>query len=520
MIATFGYALKPSGCLLLGTSESLGSQSEHFGVLDSDSRIYCLKANLTRSVFDLQDTTAFTDSNSRPLVVERVVRERKNQVRPESGALRNYVDQVMLTQYAPSGFVVNSEYRIVELRGDVKRFIGSTRFLDPYTSDDPAELNYDLFAALREEFRDRLRAALEKARNYQSTVRVEKVGFREQDRYSFVNIVVIPTQAPETEMFFLVLFETSELPSLDTAPLASIEAAGAPGDAESRDHIIHLEQELLSTRQYLQAIIEELRSTNEEAQSSNEELQSSNEELQTAKEELQSSNEELNTINAELQSRNLELATVNDDLVNLFSSMNMAIIMLDKELRVRRFTPTAEKVLRLIPGDIGRSILDLQPRIKVQNLESILRGVLESLTPYEEEVQDQGGGWHILRVRPYRTSDNRIDGAVLHLLDVGELKKKVEEAKRARDYAEIIVNTVRQPLLVIDRSLVVKDTNRSFEECFRVPVTSVVGKNVSDIDQGLFSPALRGQLKRLLMRVPPSKMSRSPTKRNTQASNT
>src|SRR5207253_3756693 len=162
-------------------------------------------------------------------------------------------------------------------------------------------------------------------------------------------------------------------------------------------------------------------STNEEAQSANEELQSTNEEMQTSKEELQSANEELNTINEEMQSRNAELAELNDDLINLLGSMNMPIVMTGNDLRIRRFTPMAEKVLRLISTDVGRPLADLKPRIDVPDLEEILQRVVDTLQPHEQEVQDREGRFYLMRVRPYRTADNRIDGAVLQLLDVTDL---------------------------------------------------------------------------------------------------
>src|ERR1051326_8563789 len=167
--------------------------------------------------------------------------------------------------------------------------------------------------------------------------------------------------------------------------------------------------------------------------------------MQTSKEELQSSNEELNTINAELQGRNAELAQVNDDLINLLGSMNMPIVMTGRDLRIRRFTPVAEKALRLIPTDIGRPIADLKPRINVPDLEETLRRVLDTLQPYEREVEDHEGRSYLMSVRPYRTGDDRIDGTVLHLLDVSEIKRSLERMKHARDYAEAIVNTIHDP---------------------------------------------------------------------------
>jgi two-component system CheB/CheR fusion protein len=271
-------------------------------------------------------------------------------------------------------------------------------------------------------------------------------------------------------------------------------AVPLPPDAENA----HLRQELRTTRNYLQSVIEELRSTNEEAQSANEELQSTNEEMQTSKEELQSSNEELNTINAEMQSRNSDLARLNDDLINLLGSMNMPIVMTGGDMRIRRFTPMAEKVLRLISTDIGRPIADLKPRINVPNLEEILQQVLDSLQPHEQEVQDQDGRLYLMRVRPYRTADNRIDGAVLQLLDVSDLKRSMAEVKHARDYAEAIVNTVRQPLMVLDENLVIQDANRAFYDALDLTRQMAHGQSIYEVSRGRFDlPAVRAVLAQL-----------------------
>ena len=186
-----------------------------------------------------------------------------------------------------------------------------------------------------------------------------------------------------------------------------------------------LREELEATREYLQSIIEEqrttneeLRSANEEIQSSNEELQSINEELETAKEELQSTNEELTTVNEELQNRNDELSKVNSDLSNLLSSVNIPIIMLGNDLRIRRFTPMAEKVMNLIPGDIGRPITDIKANVKTPDLKQAVQRVIDSLEIQEFRVEDHDGRWYSMRIRPYRTIDNKIDGVVIVLLDM------------------------------------------------------------------------------------------------------
>jgi two-component system CheB/CheR fusion protein len=182
---------------------------------------------------------------------------------------------------------------------------------------------------------------------------------------------------------------------------------------------------LEATREYLQSIIEEqrttneeLRSANEEIQSSNEELQSINEELETAKEELQSTNEELTTVNEELQNRNDELSKVNSDLSNLLSSVNIPIIMLGNDLRIRRFTPMAEKLMNLIPSDVGRPITDIKPNVKMPEMRQSIQRVIDSLEIQEFRVEDSEGRWYSMRVRPYRTLDNKIDGVVIVLLDI------------------------------------------------------------------------------------------------------
>ena len=264
-------------------------------------------------------------------------------------------------------------------------------------------------------------------------------------------------------------------------------------------HVQHLERELLSTREYLQSIIEELRSTNEEAQSANEELQSNNEELQTTKEELQASNEELATMNAEVQSRNVQLASANDDLVNLLASISTPIVMVGNDLCIRRFTPAAERLFRLRPVDVGRPVSDFKPRLAVPNLDDILKDVLGTLKIHEQEVEDFEGRAYLMCIRPYRTQDNRIDGAVLLLTDITDLKRGTDEIRRARDYAAAIVETVREPLLVLDEKLAVRSANRSFYEFFRNGPRQVEGRRVFEIVDGQLNlPPVRELLDRLV----------------------
>ena len=297
--------------------------------------------------------------------------------------------------------------------------------------------------------------------------------------YRDINLEVIPVKG-DREGGLLVLFEdvsrssphsdqrrsTTELGSQDAAEDRSAASSEQLESLEKQN--ARLIQEAAATREYLQSVIEqqeaaneELQSANEEVQSANEELQSINEELETSKEEIQSSNEELAIVNAELQDRNTELNLLTNDLSNLLSSVQMAIVMLGPDLRIRRFTPIAEKILNLGPTDIGRPISDIKLPVSIVDLELLLLEVIDTVAVKESEIQDKDGRWYSLRVRPYKTFENKINGAVLVLVDIDKLR-------RAREYAESIVATVREPLLVLDTNLRVQTASRSFYDTFKV----------------------------------------------------
>src|SRR2546423_514504 len=257
---------------------------------------------------------------------------------------------------------------------------------------------------------------------------------------------------------YLVLFEEPAQRAEARARAYAAEATAAadklaPADATSAKENARLKQELEATREYLQSVIEqqesaneELQSANEEIQSANEELQSINEELETSKEEIQSTNEELATVNDELQNRNVELAQSNNDLVNLLASVNMAIVMLGPDLRIRRFTPPAEKLLNLINADVGRPLHDLKLGVDVPDFETVIAGVIESVGMHEREVRDRNGRWHLLRVRPYRTSENKIDGAVLILVDIDGLKRAEHSLRESEQRFEALADSA--PVLI------------------------------------------------------------------------
>ena len=242
----------------------------------------------------------------------------------------------------------------------------------------------------------------------------------------------------------------------------------------------------------MQAIIEELQSVNEEGQSTNEELQSANEELETSKEELQSANEELRTVNEELGLSNLEANRINNDLSNLLASVQIPVVMVDNDLAVRRFTPSAQKFFNLIPTDIGRSFNDIRSNLELDDLDRMVLEVMETLRLKEREVRDRQGHWYSLRIRPYRTKDDKIDGVVLALIDIDELKRSLEQ----------VMDIVWEPFLALDANLRVVKANGAFYERFQTTPQETEGAYLYELGNGQLNlPPLR----RLLEEVLPQK---------------
>jgi two-component system CheB/CheR fusion protein len=299
---------------------------------------------------------------------------------------------------------------------------------------------------------------------------------------------VVPLTSPG-RLHFLILFEESKRDGATRpkgrAPEPRRDAVARRGRDTQMDL---LQRELAASRDYLQSIIQELEAANEELQSaneeilsSNEELQSTNEELDTAKEELQSTNEELNTVNEELHGRNEELSRVNSDLVNLLGSVQIAIVIVGSDLRIRRFTPMAERVLNLIPGDLDRPIGHIKPNIDVPELEKLIMESIDSVASVERDVRDSQGRWYSLRIRPYKSIDNKIDGAVLALFDIDVLKTSEARVRAAQEYADAILQTTEQAIAVLDPALHVQMANGAFCRMFDLPIDGIEGKSLQEI---------------------------------------
>jgi two-component system CheB/CheR fusion protein len=271
-----------------------------------------------------------------------------------------------------------------------------------------------------------------------------------------------------------------------------------PPDQLERELAFARERQQASSEEQ-QAFTEELKSTNEELQSTNEELQSSNEELETSKEELQSLNEELVVVNAELNAKIEQLSDMQNDVKNLLDSINTGTIFLDRRLAVRRFTPAATKIYPLIASDIARRLADIKSNIASDDLLAELQNVLDTLIPIEREVRTEDGAWYLARMQPYRTLDNVIAGVVLTFTTVTAFKLASDSVQRAQGLAEGIIDTVSEPLIVLDSALQVVSASRAFYRHFGVAAAETVGRKIYDLGNGQWNiPALRELLEDIL----------------------
>jgi two-component system CheB/CheR fusion protein len=361
----------------------------------------------------------------------------------------------------------------------------------------------------REGLKLELSTAVRKVIAQQVTVRYEGLQVKANGDASVVNLVVRPVTKPDSARgLILVLFEDV---TPETRPEAQIVQEPIT-DKEQR--IADLERELRTKQEYLQTTIEELetsneelKSSNEELQSSNEELQSTNEELETSKEELQSVNEELVTVNTELQNKIDELSQANNDMNNLLAGTGIGTIFVDHQLHILRFTPAATQIINLIRTDVGRPVSDIVYRLGgyVRLVEDI-RAVLDTLIPREAEVQTREKQWYLMRILPYRTLENVIEGAVLSFVEITrqkELQEQLQELTRvaqgAREYAEHMVDTIHEPLLVLNADIKVVAASRSFYEFFQVVPEETIGRLLYDLGNQQWNiPEMRRLLEEIL----------------------
>jgi two-component system CheB/CheR fusion protein len=466
-IPIFHYALSPNGYLLLGSAETIGTFADLFSMVDKRHKIYVKKMTPLRPAMDF----------GKPLPIPKL-----RPIQREAdigGEIEKEADRLVLQKMGPSGVVIDTQLQIVQFRG------ATSIYLEHASGD--ASLN--LLQMVRSNLVVDLRAGIHKALKQNLPVRKEGIHLPHGRDTLLVDIDVFPFKVPNggTERWLLVLFHSRTV--------KEVQAPGGDGGKEGRAGAkagaeIRLRDELRATKESLQAIIEEqeatneeLKSANEEIESSNEELQSSNEELETAKEELQSTNEELQTLNEELNTRNTEMALVNNDLSNLLSSTNLPIIMVDNGLAVRRATPLGERLFNLIPTDIGRRLTDIKSNLKINDLDKILRRVIDTLETEERQVIDKNRVSYLMRVRPYRTQDHKIDGAVITLVDIDPVRGSQMTEALAK-LTQSIAELTEWRLVVLDAALRVLMATKAFCQAIGMNKADLIGRSIFEIADG------------------------------------
>jgi len=455
LMNVFHYALKLGGYLVLGAAETIGLHSDLFGVADKKYRIYQKKAAAAADFALPFEQTVATPLHARRGGVAAVTRD-------DAKGIQGEANRFVQERYAPPGVIVDHNLQIVQFRGQT----------GTYLAPAPGDPSMSVLKMAREGLLHALRAVLQEARRTRAPARRHGIRVRANGGWRETAIEVVPLGGDRPH--FLVLFE-EQMTAARTRPVREREPAIRVPPGRVNQQVAGLQQELASSREYLQSIIqeleaanEELQSANEEVLSANEELQSTNEELDTAKEELQSTNEELNTVNEELHGRNEELARLNSDLLNLLGSVNIALVIVANDLRIRRFTPMAERVLNLLPADLGRPIGHIKPNIDCPDLEELTLRVIDTVTPTEREVHDSQGHAYSLRIRPYKNTENRIEGAVLALFEVAPYDERL--VRRVRESVAATAALVKQPLAVLDDALHVHWANQRFRQLLGLPL--------------------------------------------------
>ena len=477
VLLLFHFALSEGGILMLGSSEAVGSLDDRFEPISKTQRIYRQIGRSRPGEIDFPigsggGARAIWPGAPHPAAARGI-------------SARDLTQRLLVETYAPASVLINRKYECLYYSGPTDRYL-------KVATGEPSR---DLLAMAREGLRTKLRAAVQQASRGHAHATATGAEASYGGSALAVRIEVHPVQRDGEELLLVSFFDE---PSREQSRDRVVE----PADDVSR--VAELEQELEATRKELESAIhnleianDEQKAINQEAMSANEEFQSTNEELMTSREELQSLNEELTALNSQLQETLERQRSTSNDLQNILDSSGVATLFLDGELNIRFFTPAAKSLFRVIATDIGRPLADLTPLAADRDLLTDARAVLTSSAPVGREVETEGGGCYVRRILPYRTQDNRIDGVVITFADISEIKAAEREIKAARAYSESIIDTIRQPLVVLDEELRVVSANRSFYRSFALAVGETVGRPLGFVENGHPGiPGLRGFLDR------------------------
>lgn len=455
IMMTFHYALEPGGYMLLGMSEGLRDYADLFSAVDRKHKIYTKTAVSLPQIYDMPQSERMGQTSG---LGAAVLPQSESHIWPEL-ELQRAADRIVLARFGPPGLVVDERLHVLQARGQTA----------PYVEIASGGVSWSLLRVLKEGIAAETRDAVERAirENVPTTATATVIDDEKGEQKIQIDVLPI-TSVVARPRCFLVLFQQSEN---DQPRLTEQDGTSKLTVDEKSRLIAQLRHDLGSMRFHLQSLIEErdarnqeLMSANEEIQSGNEELQSTNEELETTKEELQSAVEELQTVNEELQQRNNALAQTGNDLNNLLNSVNIPVLMLTNDLHIRQFTPPMQKLLNVRATDIGRPVSDIRLQMTVDDISPMLHEVMETLAPREAEVQDKEGRWYLLRVRPYRTSENKIEGLVVVFVDIDQLRKTQQQALEAHHFASAVVEGVPAPIVVLNEDFAIRTANTAFRD--------------------------------------------------------
>jgi two-component system CheB/CheR fusion protein len=484
------YSLNDHGFLMLGTSEGIGNFDDLFDVVDKKQRIY---RKTTDGGYKHLDQLGLPLSSG----VEQKWRKshREHGFEPQRQQTREKVPVTKLLKGLVSGMAPGV---VVNAEEEIQYFIGDTQ---PYIKPPVGEASYKITEVVREPLGFRIASGLQESRKNRKPIELNDLTIEYDEDFLVADVQVRPLA--DLDGYFVVTFneKSSQMTEKDIRQEKGTEP---PSAAQSK--IKHLEEKLSATRQELQATIEELetsneelKAANEELKANNEELQSTNEELESSKEELQSTNEEIETTILELHRKNRELKKADDDIKNLFKSADIGTLFLSKDLKIKRFTAMAQKIFNMIENDVGRPISHITHKLKYEDLESDVKDVLEHLNKKELEVETKSGEWLTLRVHPYRTGEDVIDGVLITVTDTTEVKKVEQKAQQMRRALGNIVDMVKQPMAVLDQEHILRFANDSFFDRFDISAKSGQDKKFSELLKGRWNiTALKENLDQLL----------------------
>lgn len=483
LLRLFHYALWPDGILFLGASESIGGYVDLFAERNRRWKIF-KRSHAMHGIgagLPLPLDSSRNESRAAP---------RAQSTASPDGRISGVAEKLLLDRYAPACVLINKSGNILYTHGPTGGYLALPQ----------GQASLNILAMARGRLKTALATLMRKTGAQKRPASLQGVQIRSNGKAQRLNVTATPYRGGHgAGELLLIVFEDALSRHVRTRK----GQRPAPGDAE---RLARLEQELWNAREQLQTVMaerkspnEELGAYNEELQSANEELQSMNEELETSKEELQSLNEELATVNAELQGKTEELSSTNDDLKNLLDSTNIATLFLDTRLCVKRFTPEATRIINLIHKDVGRPVSDFKTKLEDETLVQEAREVLDTLIPKQSEIRSIDGQWYLEHITPYRTANNVIGGVVVTFIDITERKRSESDAEAAREFAEDVVGTVREPLVVLDGNLTVISANESFYRRFALTPESTERCSLFELNNRQWDiPELRRMLEKVL----------------------